>query len=160
MSDTVHPLCSLALYSGTAALIECPRSGCFLLLLEYCVTLPALNTLCRLLQCSVLPLLFCSSDSCSRLFLPVLQSKFEKGGWGGEVGSSSPSSLLALLRFQEGKPLLLRQLAKGESGESGWIRVGSGDASFSGHIRLPLPSPLLPSPPSRGGEAPELEGFH
>lgn len=97
MSDPVHPLCSLALYSGTPALI-----GVSLGLAAFSCCWNTVSPSPPLILCADFfnvpsPLLFCSSDSCSRLFLPVLQSKFEKGvgvvRW-GLLPSPTPSFLL------------------------------------------------------------------
>ena len=87
MSDTVHPLCSLALYPGTPALI-----GVSLSLAAFSCYWNTVSLSPPLIFCSDFfnvpsPLLFCSSYSCSHLFLRVLQSKSGKAGrgrgWGG-----------------------------------------------------------------------------
>lgn len=91
----------------------------------------------------------------------VLLSKFGEGrGARDEVGSSPlPASLLpALLRFRM-TSLLFPAASRRESPASlgglgrGWRRLASQDTLAS------LPSSLLPSPPSRGGEAPGAGGI-
>lgn len=160
MSDTVHPLCSLALYSGTPALIGVSLGLAAFSCYWNTVSLSPPLILCTDFFNVPSPLLFCSSYSCSHLFLRVLQSKFEKGvgvvRWG--LLPSPPPSFLLCYGFRRAS-LLLPAASRRESPASlgglgrEWRRLPSQDTFAS------LPSSLLPSPPSRGGEAPELEGL-
>ena len=93
MSDTVHPLCSLALYSGTPALIGVSLGLAAFSCYWNTVSLSPPLILCTDFFNVPSPLLFCSSYSCSHLFLRVLQSKFEKGvgvvRWGARPWAGS-----------------------------------------------------------------------